>query len=142
MRCALNTTKCPRGNPVTGFTLIELMIVVVIIGILSAIALPNYTNTREKAIDREAKSALKLIQSANKQYFIQGEYYYPVAGSESNLLNINRNLSIDLSGGHWIYTVTRTVTGFSATAVRSGRTWTITNLVTDATCSPAASCLN
>lgn len=46
---------------VTGFTLIEMMVVVAIIGILAAIAYPAYTSYIERAQIREAQSALSAI---------------------------------------------------------------------------------
>ena len=45
-----------RGNRQEGFTLIELMIVIAIIGILSAIAIPNFLSYRQKGKDSAAKS--------------------------------------------------------------------------------------
>ena len=45
-----------RGNKQEGFTLIELMIVIAIIGILSAIAIPNFLSYRQKGKDSAAKS--------------------------------------------------------------------------------------
>jgi general secretion pathway protein G len=47
-----------------GFTLIELMIVIAIIGILSAIAIPNFISYREKSKIAHAESELKTIQMA------------------------------------------------------------------------------
>jgi type IV pilus assembly protein PilA len=55
-----------------GFTLIELMIVVAIIGILAAIAIPNYLHFVSKSRRTEAKSNLEAIYKAELSYF--GEY--------------------------------------------------------------------
>ena len=57
------------------FTLIELMIVVAIIGILAAIAVPNFLNYQCKAKQSEAKSFLGHIRTAQETYFSELEMY-------------------------------------------------------------------
>ncbi len=57
-----------------GFTLIELMIVVAIIGILAAIAIPNFLKFQCKAKTSEAREMLKGVYTANVAY--QGETDY------------------------------------------------------------------
>lgn len=58
-----------------GFTLIELMIVVAIIGILAAIAIPNFLNYQCKAKQSEAKANLGTIRSMQEAYFAEYDEY-------------------------------------------------------------------
>jgi type IV pilus assembly protein PilA len=58
-----------------GFTLIELMIVVAIIGILAAIAIPNFMNYQCKAKQSEAKSILGNIRTLQEVYFAEESSY-------------------------------------------------------------------
>ena len=126
------------GKKISGFTLIEIMVVVVIIGILASLAIPNYMNTREKALDKEAVAGVKLIRAADRQYYVQNETYFPSSGT-ATLADINGNLSIALSGATWTYSLTRLGGGgINATAVHSGRTWWVTNDTADPVCTGAA----
>ena len=59
--------KAIRKN--RGFTLIELMIVVAIIGILAAIAIPNFIKFQAKSKQSEGKTNLKAIFTAEKAYY-------------------------------------------------------------------------
>ncbi len=58
-----------------GFTLIELMIVVAIIGILAAIAIPNFLKFQAKAKQSEAKQNLGAIYTAMMSYFSSNDTY-------------------------------------------------------------------
>jgi type IV pilus assembly protein PilA len=62
----------------SGFSLIELMIVVAIIGILATIAIPNFTRFQAKAKQSEAKGNLAGIYSAEKAFYAEWNTYFGV----------------------------------------------------------------
>jgi prepilin-type N-terminal cleavage/methylation domain-containing protein len=70
--------------PAKGFTLIELMIVMAIIGILAAIAIPQYSNMVAKSQEGTTKANLGSIRSALSIYFGDNEGWFPI---DSNNLN-------------------------------------------------------
>ena len=58
-----------------GFTLIELMIVVTIIGILATLAIPRFMRATTKSKQTEAKGVLKQVYTMQRAYFVEYETY-------------------------------------------------------------------
>ncbi len=59
-----------------GFTLIELLIVAVILGILTAIAITNFGNSKERAVVTALKTDLRNLISAEETFYSSGQVYY------------------------------------------------------------------
>ena len=84
----------------TGFTLTELMIAVVIVGILAVIAVPSYQNHLRKGRRSAAESFMIEVAAREQQYLMDARRY---AAGEGALGALNLTLPTDVSG---FYTVT------------------------------------
>ena len=81
-----------RRQSEEGFTLIELMVVVLIIAILLAIAIPTFLGARSKAQDRAAQSNLRNAFTADKTYYVDNQAYAANAVAASQLALIEPSL--------------------------------------------------
>lgn len=59
-----------------GFTLVELLVVLVVIGILAGTALPRLSTARDQAFETTLQSDLRNLQSAQEQYYAAHQYTY------------------------------------------------------------------
>ncbi len=101
-------------NRKSGFTLVEIMIVVAIIGLLAAIAIPNFVKARTTAQTNACIANLKQIQGAIEQWALETKKgptsavtLTDISGSSSNYIKqaVNTELKCPASGTYAVTTV-------------------------------------
>ena len=105
-----------KGQREGGFTLIELMVVVLIIAILIAIAIPTFLGARQRAQDRAAQSNLRNALTAEKTYYTDNQKYSNDAAAGGALVSIEPSLAWladaapSVNGSVYVAKATTTVT--------------------------------
>ena len=106
-----------------GFTLLEILVCVVIIGILATLALPKFVYSMTRAKQREAMMVLKQIYVMQRAYWVEhGAYFIPPVGtfaSSSNPLELAPIYVGQAGAGKYSYTVVAVGSGFEARAISS-----------------------
>lgn len=102
-----------KNKATAGFTLIEVMIVVVIVAILAAIALPSYQNYIQKSRRVDARETLMRIATLQERHFFQNSKYSEVEADFGGTTSPEGWYKIDIkcSDSCAGYTVTATATG-------------------------------
>jgi len=96
-----------------GFTLIELMVVIAILGIMSATAIPLYHTYQQRAYGSEAAVMVKRILDGQIMYFLEHDKFFPEDGSsisiydddppnKQEILDIKNALNILIPVGHFL----------------------------------------
>jgi type IV pilus assembly protein PilE len=94
-----------------GITLIELLIVIVIIGILAAVAIPTYTNYMQRARRADAKTALEQLRAAQEMYRAERGSY------SINLLELVTTWGVpNISGDYAILLTNTSATNYTGEA--------------------------
>jgi type IV pilus assembly protein PilA len=81
-----------RAQSESGFTLVELLVVMLILGLLAAIAIPSFFNQRDKARDADAKEQVRTAQTAIETYATDNDGKYTGADA-TDLVAIEETLS-------------------------------------------------
>jgi prepilin-type N-terminal cleavage/methylation domain-containing protein len=93
-----------------GFTLIEITATLMIVGILAAIAIPNFTISIERARAKDARQNLLTIYAAEQDYKYRTGAYCTAACD--NLTNINTVLSLNIPANGVMYDCNHVLGGF------------------------------
>lgn len=105
------------GTSEQGFTAIELLVVVIILGLLLAIAVPSYLGFRDRASDNAAKENLREALPAAQAYFTDNGSY---EGMDTAAL-----VAIDADVSPTLKVVSVTGTTYCLTDTVSGKTWSV-----------------
>jgi prepilin-type N-terminal cleavage/methylation domain-containing protein len=96
-----------------GFTLIELMIVVVIIGILSAITIPKFTSVKQQANEVACRSNMRQLANAEAIYFAYNSTYCLIGDLETSDV-LDNATQLMCPTARLGYTITHTGDNYSA----------------------------
>jgi len=113
-----------------GFTLIELMIVVAIIGILAAIAIPNFLRFQAKSKQSEAKELLSTVYTAETAYFAEQNTYGTLSNAGFTPSALPKYYTNIGDANHFAYTPTA-FSGSGSANIDGDATpdiWTVTEL--------------
>lgn len=95
-----------------GFTLLELIVTVIIIGVLATLGFLRYNTYTENSLDREAQVGIRLIVAAERVYQVDTNGYYPSSGGQpAQIQDINSQLRLllnDTADRNWDYITTIT----------------------------------
>ena len=144
MMSAINTREETMRKNLQGFTIMELLIVVILIGIIAAFAIPNYDRAIRKAHERDMEIQLMALHAANTIYRANMGTYWDTAGAnEGNLATINTTLGINIianAGTTYLYNGPAGGGSFTASATWAVHTLQVTDAPIDTAGAPPNPC--
>jgi prepilin-type N-terminal cleavage/methylation domain-containing protein len=133
-----NSVQVPKG-----FTLVELLVVIILVSILAAIAVPLYLHYSETSKVREALGIIRAIITSQKVEKIRTMKYYTATGGTALIIFLKKGIDVsdslyftfETSGDANAFTVTATATpesGITGTITYNGtnKTWSSTGDIT------------
>ena len=106
-----------------GFTLIEIIVVVTVIGIITAFALPQFTKSMEKERARRVNLNLTIIHSS-LEIWEANAGSYPASGTQ-DLTYLNTNLNLNIIDTAFNYTYTNNGSTYTIDAQKPDASYTI-----------------
>jgi|SRR5882724_4413975 len=78
-----------RYNKHRGFTLIELMVAMLIVGVLMAVAIPSYKKSVQKSHRSQAEQVMQAISSKEAEFMLDSRFYSGVVGTGDGTVTVN-----------------------------------------------------
>jgi len=135
-----------RFKPDHGFSLIELLVVILIIGVLAAIAIPSFLNQKGKANDAQAKTLARTAETAMEAYATDHDGDY--SGADTTALKaIEPSINVSSNGQAYLSAASGSSSGFTVTTTspNTGTTFSVVkaaNTVTRSCSGSSGGCVN
>lgn len=107
----------PAGSSEGGFTVIELLVVIIVIGILLAIAVPSYLGFRDRAANNEAKANLRSALPAAEAYYADNSTYVGMEAADLTAIDSGVSSTLKVSSA--------ASSSFCLTDTVNGKTWSV-----------------